>query len=106
MTPNEYQEAAMTTAVYPVNHGREYAVIGLCNEVGEVAGKFKKYLRDGTPEEVIRDQIKDELGDVLWYCASVAAEFDLTLEGIMERNLAKLQDRRERGVIGGSGDKR
>jgi Predicted pyrophosphatase len=106
MTPNEYQQKAMTTAVYPVNHGKAYAVIGLCNEAGEVAGKFKKYLRDGIAEDVIRQQIKDELGDVLWYVSSVAFEFGLSLESVMTGNLQKLNDRKARGVIGGSGDNR
>jgi Predicted pyrophosphatase len=106
MTPNEYQLQAMSTAVYPVNHGKAYAVIGLCNEAGEVAGKFKKYLRDGVAYAVIQQQIQDELGDVLWYVASVATEFDLSLASIMEGNLQKLADRKTRGVIGGSGDNR
>ena len=47
-----------------------------------------------------------EIGDVLWYCARLASELDLSLSQIAEDNMKKLLDRKERGVIGGSGDNR
>ena len=48
----------------------------------------------------------NELGDVLWYIATCAYEFNLTLEEIAENNVLKLKSRSERGVIHGSGDNR
>lgn len=57
-----------------------------------------------TPER--KDQIIDELGDVLWYCAMLATELNSSLSEIAIRNLHKLEDRNNRGVIQGSGDKR
>ncbi|NCV03716.1 MAG: hypothetical protein EBV46_04600, partial [Burkholderiaceae bacterium] len=48
----------------------------------------------------------DELGDVLWYCAMIADELNITLGYAAERNISKLEDRQNRNVIGGSGDNR
>ena len=52
------------------------------------------------------EQISKELGDVLWYVAMLAVEFNIALSSVAEDNLAKLQDRMDRGVLKGSGDNR
>ena len=84
-----------------------YDGLGL-GEAGEVQGKIKKIIRDNggilTPEA--RDGIKDELGDTLWYIASMCQTLGLTLGDVAHSNIKKLHDRRARGVQGGSGDNR
>src|SRR5699024_5996202 len=111
MTPNEYQEQARTTAIYPHERGLEYVVLGLASESGEIAGKVKKLIRDGKDwngdkREDNRQAIIDELGDVVWYCAELAGQCGVTLEEVMQRNLDKLQSRQERNALGGDGDNR
>lgn len=110
---NEYQREAIKTALYPgAGSGRyeslSYAALGLSGEAGEIANKVKKVFRDdgGVLSEEKRQQIADELGDVLWYAAQVATELDIDLEDPAERNVIKLRDRKNRGVISGSGDNR
>jgi len=71
------------------------------SEAGEVAGKVKKQIRDGT-----ESNIASEIGDVLWYCAMLANELNVNLGKIMEDNLYKLNDRKTRGTLRGSGDSR
>lgn len=85
-----------------------YPTLGLVNEAGEVAGKIKKIFRDkgGVISEADRQMLKGELGDVLWYLTQICTNLDLTLEEVAEANLDKLFSRKERGVIGGSGDER
>jgi NTP pyrophosphatase (non-canonical NTP hydrolase) len=84
-----------------------YDGLGL-GEAGEVQGKIKKIIRDNggiiTPEAV--DGIKDELGDTLWYITSMCENLGITLEDVAVGNIEKLHDRRARGVLSGSGDKR
>jgi len=84
-----------------------YDGLGL-GEAGEVQGKIKKIIRDNggiiTPEAV--DGIKDEIGDTLWYLTSMCGNLGITLEDVAKANIEKLHDRRARGVLGGSGDKR
>jgi len=51
-------------------------------------------------------EVAKELGDVLWYVANVASEFNLSLNEVARMNIDKLLSRKERGVLGGSGDNR
>ena len=106
---DDYQEWTRETAVYPDYDCFNYLIMGLCGEAGEVANKYAKYLRDDTDfweEGGTRDQIIKELGDVLWMLARLADELDEPLSEIAKANMDKLNSRKERGVIGGSGDDR
>lgn len=109
---DEYQGKTRDTANYPEAQtgsvlALTYVGLGL-GEAGEVQGKIKKVLRDdgGIVTEEKRAAIVGELGDVLWYVARLADELGLDLSEIATRNLDKLSSRKERGVIGGSGDNR
>ena len=101
ITANEYQEKCKATAIYPKKDAIAYLSLGLVSEAGEVAGKVKKNIRDGTESNVA-----SEIGDVLWYCAMLANELNANLGKIMEDNLYKLNSRKERGTLAGSGDNR
>ncbi len=106
---NEYQKEAFKTALYP-ERGKDvaYPTLGLVGEAGEVAEKVKKMYRDDAGEitDKKREDMKKELGDVLWYMSELAYYFGFTLEDIAELNIKKLHSRLERGKIGGSGDNR
>lgn len=105
---SEYQTAARATAVYPAKNGITYCALGLCGESGEVADKIKKVIRDQDGEFTAENRvaIRAELGDILWYVAQLATELDIDLNDIATGNLTKLRDRQDRGVLGGSGDRR
>jgi NTP pyrophosphatase (non-canonical NTP hydrolase) len=106
---DEYQEKSRKTAAYPaIAHPVIYPTLGLVNEAGEVAGKIKKVFRDkgGEINAETREALQAELGDVMWYLAQICTELGLSLEETAEKNLTKLLDRLERGVIQGDGDKR
>ena len=102
ITANQYQIEAKKTAIFPANKALEYLSLGLVGEAGEVANKVKKIIRD----KKIDVDIGGEIGDVLWYCAMLADYLDVDLGTIMENNINKLQSRKSRGVLGGSGDNR
>lgn len=108
MNFKEYQEKAVSTAIYKDSHKITYPALGLGNEVGEVQGKIKKVLRDNngdfSPEWTTK--IADEIGDVLWYMAALCRDLNIQLSDVAQNNLKKLEDRQKRGVIGGSGDNR
>lgn len=108
MNINDYQTQASKTAKDSIKHSLPYAVLGLASEAGELAGKLKKILRDrgGKPNYEDVQSLRAEVGDCLWYVAQVCTAMGDSLETIAEDNLAKLADRQERGVIGGSGDNR
>lgn len=100
---NEYQALAQQTAIYPKGLGLYYTALGLAGEAGEVANKVKKLLRDG---QLDKEALVSELGDVLWYLASLATELEVELDEVARKNLDKLMDRRNRQALGGAGDNR
>ncbi len=109
MNFEEYQKQSRKTAVYP-NLGDNfiYPTLGLVGESGEIAEKIKKVIRDdkGIMSIEKKEDLKKELGDVLWYLAQLSTELNLNLNEVAEANIKKLSDRLDRGVLGGSGDNR
>jgi NTP pyrophosphatase (non-canonical NTP hydrolase) len=103
---NEYQIKARKTAIYPVQYSVIYPTLGLAGESGEVAEKVKKFIRDKTTTEDLKSALVKELGDVLWYISNIASDLDISLEEIVEINLIKLADRKNRNVLQCSGDNR
>jgi NTP pyrophosphatase (non-canonical NTP hydrolase) len=106
---NDYQELAMSTAVYPQKGSNlAYPALGLNGEAGEVAEKVKKILRDkgGVLDEDSRQALMKELGDVLWYVAAMCSEAGLRMGEVAELNISKLLDRQRRNMLHGSGDER
>ena len=108
MNIDDYQMFASTTAMYPKESGLVYTVLGMASEAGEVAGKYKKIIRDNGGEfsEESKNALLDEIGDVLWYCSELATSLQTNLAAVAARNAAKLESRAERGKIAGSGDNR
>ena len=107
ITANEYQLKAKETAIFPKDKALEYLTLGLVGEAGEIANKVKKIIRDKKIQSDWKpSDLAGEIGDVLWYCAMLADYLDANLGKIMDINLDKLRSRKERGVLGGSGDNR
>lgn len=77
--------------------------LGLVGEAGELAEKIKKLIRDDTIEV---DIVLKELGDVAFYVAALANYFGSDLQEVLDINVAKLESRKARGVLQGSGDTR
>lgn len=112
MTLDEYQRSARTTALYPEKSRVLYPTLKLAGEAGEVAEKLGKLMRDegyepgGRLSAAQTEALAKELGDVLWYVANLTADLGLSLEEVARLNLEKLASRKQRGVLGGSGDDR
>ncbi len=106
---NEYQQAALRTAA-PKDKPNEvfHLLLGLVGETGEIAEKAKKIVRDQGSDFAQWDveDLTKELGDTLWYVAVIADHFDIPLDDVAQLNIAKLADRQQRAVLGGSGDNR
>ena len=105
MTFAEYQRRAHALAFYPENRAIEYVALKLAGEAGEVAEKVGKMIRDGMPDN-FPAEIAKELGDVLWYVQEMAGLNGYTLQDIADINVQKLESRKARGVLSGSGDNR
>lgn len=109
MKLDDYQKQALRTANPKTAKNELYHLtLGLASEAGEVAAKFQKNIRDqgGDIAKLDLDDVKKELGDVLWHVAVLADFFDMSLADVAETNIKKLASRLQRGKIGGSGDNR
>ena len=108
MNMNDYQQKALRTANPGHKNELFHLVLGLVGESGEIAEKMKKLIRDHDSDEskIDLDDIKKELGDVLWYAAVLASYLGISLEEVAQANVDKRASRQQRGVLGGSGDNR
>jgi len=101
---NEYLEFVKSMKVYPEKHAIVYPALGLAGEAGEISEKVKKWLRGDKPLD--QDALLKELGDPLWYIASLADDLGYTLQDVVDANVEKLTSRKERNVLKGDGDNR
>lgn len=110
MTLEEYEKQALTTVIKTDSEFRDllHWVLGINGEAGEIAEKVKKIIRDknAVVSEADKQELAKEVGDVLWYLAVFAHHLGVPLETIAQQNLDKLQSRKKRGVLQGSGDNR
>lgn len=103
-TLNDF-EALCRETLLDASDKTEYLFPGLAAEVGELLSKYVKYVRDGGVWPGA--ELKDELGDILWFvavCSGWCTEggFGEVAEGMLK----KLKSRAERGTLQGSGDDR
>lgn len=75
--------------------------LGLAGEAGEVADLTKKILFHGMEwNEDVRQKLKKEMGDVLWYAAFVIRNvLGMTFEEVLDANEQKLLERYKGGVF-------
>ena len=113
MTFDQYQQKALTTAYTNPKYvdtlmDKTIWVMGISGEAGEVVEKWKKIVayKKGKITKADKEELKKELGDVVWYIAVLADSLGLSFEEVMQLNVKKLADRKKRNVIKGAGDNR
>ena len=110
MSLQEYQSWCLKTSD-ALGKGEDRLIIaamGVAGEAGEVAEKMKKMMRDNGKkiDEDFCFALSKEIGDVMWYCAVLAAEIGYDLQEVAVTNIKKVESRLERGVVAGNGDNR
>lgn len=87
-----YQELANRTAKPMTLQGNLlHAALGLAGEVGEITDTIKREFVYG--QELDVDNIKEELGDILWFVALCADAVNLNMGDIANANIDKLAQR-------------
>ena len=83
----------MSPTIYPETFNVEtlHGIIGISTEAGELLDAVKKAYFYGHEPDL--NNIREELGDILWYIMAVARGLDFDLEDIMEENIEKLRKR-------------
>lgn len=77
------------------------AILGIAGEAGTLATAIKKFRREGPAYKLYAANVAEELGDLLWYVATLASKFDLNLDRVASRNLAKTRSRWTSGTRDG-----
>lgn len=90
-----YQDEIRSTDQRPGTNESDLVVhlLGLAGEAGSVAAVYKKRMRDGDAYGAWRKEMRDELGDVLWYLSTIASKLGLRLDDVALSNLHKTQSR-------------
>lgn len=88
----EYQEASERTLI---DKGHDlnllHAAMGIGTEAGELLDAFKRKIFYGKDLDVVN--VKEEIGDLMWYVAILLRELDLDFHEILDLNIEKLKAR-------------
>lgn len=104
----QYDQESSRVLIYPRDIAPLYLALGVNGEAGELGEKIKKIYRDQSGMFNLQsiEEIKKEIGDVLWYLNRLSRELGFTLESAAVLNLSKLQDRIQREKLQSEGDNR
>lgn len=94
MNPTEYIEGVKRSESHEYKEPNSrflHATLGCVTEAGELADIMKKSIFYGKSASIM--EIKEELGDQLWYIGVMIDELGSSFEEIMEMNIAKLKIR-------------
>jgi hypothetical protein len=84
LTTGEYAASALTTDQLVGEGALTFSLLGLFGETGSLLSEAKKKHRDRASYVGYAGAVVEELGDVLWYLAAVAARAGLGLEAVMK----------------------
>ena len=90
---NDYQEKAVVTMNKDIVKSEidKYCAMKLAEEVGELSGMLAKHYWHGKAFD--RENLKEEVSDILWYLANIAHSNGFTLSEIATFNIDKLEKR-------------
>jgi len=103
VTANDYQNFCQSVRLESADD--RYTVLNLSGEVGELHSLMAKAIRDGRKFDY-EQNIKKELGDIMWSVAIIALDNGFTLQDVMDGNVVKLTKRVHDNTLRGSGDNR
>ena len=107
MNLHTYQDAVMGGSLDEKMDDEERLIttaLGIAGEAGEIADLLKKARHKGVGFDI--DEMRDELGDLLWYLTRMCGLFDVSLDELAELNMRKLAVRHPTFygyLFGGSG---
>jgi NTP pyrophosphatase (non-canonical NTP hydrolase) len=104
MNLSDYQNRIEDTWIKNV-HDKERILLGIFGETGEIAELLKKKYRGDVIDNFLI-KLRKEIGDVFYYLCKLCNYYGFSAENILQENIDKLKDRKNRGVLKGNGDDR
>ncbi|MCQ3811788.1 MAG: nucleoside triphosphate pyrophosphohydrolase family protein [Acidimicrobiia bacterium] len=93
MDLNEYkQQSAETDQMDDQEEAVKIALFGIAGEAGSVVSEGKKWFRDAGLSQGLEENVKEELGDLLWYVAALARRLNIDLNQVIQENLQKTRE--------------
>lgn len=91
-----YQLLARRTQRTDLSTGEKlaHAVCGIASEAGEIAGIYQKAMQG---HAVDLNELKKEIGDVLWMLAELCDVYGFDLDDVANENIEKLKKRYPEG---------
>jgi NTP pyrophosphatase (non-canonical NTP hydrolase) len=94
LTLDRYQELAAETDLDRESTDPLIPLLGLAGEVGQLVAEYKKRVRKGGESYMGFEAVMPiELGDILWYLATLARKTGRQLSEVAQLNLSKTRDR-------------
>ena len=94
-TPSPFEDNVKTPLLFKRDdvgvEKKLHAVLGIASEAGELCEAIYNHKYAGEKLDVVN--VKEEIGDLMWYLAILLRDFDLDLHEIMENNIDKLRAR-------------
>lgn len=87
---NDYQQAANRT-LFGSEQVLTNCALGLSSETGQVVDLVKQYTFHG--QNLDKDELTKEMGDVLWYLSQVAQWADIPFDDVAKNNIERLNER-------------
>lgn len=93
MNPNEFVKlAARTRSPLPTEKDNIYHMLfGIMDELGELTKIYKANLAYN--KEIDRANVKEEIGDLLWFIANLCDVLEINMEEVMTMCIEKLKVR-------------
>ncbi|MCA9392490.1 MazG-like family protein [candidate division WWE3 bacterium] len=103
MQLSEIQEKVKKfTQEYDMENPPEHRVLDLVSEIGETAKELLKMSQYGREPLKYRENVLDELGDVMYSLITVANYFNVDLDKSLDKVLEKYERRIRKGGSAGS----
>ena len=95
MNFKEYQQGAARTfaenpdKLQPNQFSELHCVIGISTEAGELLDAYKKHIYYKRELDLVN--VKEEIGDIMWYIANFCTVMGIELDELLHANLDKLK---------------
>lgn len=103
---NDYQQFTRKCVVYDHDVELSYLETGFVGELGELYSALAKARRGDYDDTELKERVKGELGDLLWFIARFADHYGIDLASVVKHNHEKLSVRMARNKIRGDGEER
>jgi NTP pyrophosphatase (non-canonical NTP hydrolase) len=99
MTLNDYQKLAKVTGkILPFGESLQHAVLGICSECGELCELMEGEVL--VREDVNKEHLGEELGDLLWYVALVANTCEIDMNTAYELHYLRADENPHSSKLG------